>query len=80
MPCNSAGTRFPVWKAPKPEIAADSSLLKRERVPLEGPSHEVAMSNLPLEVVVMFGETIAKVIPVTIGLAVVFSVLTHFWA
>jgi len=36
------------------------------------------MSNLPLEVAVMFGETIAKVVPVTIGLAVVFSVLTHF--
>ena len=38
------------------------------------------MSNLPLEVVEMFGETIAKVVPITIVLAVVFSVLTHFWA
>ena len=38
------------------------------------------MSNLPLEVVEMFGQTIAKVVPVTIGLALVFSVLTHFWA
>ena len=38
------------------------------------------MSNLPLEVVEMLGQTIAKVVPVTIGLALVFSVLTHFWA
>ena len=38
------------------------------------------MSNLPLEVVEMFGQTIVKVVPVTIGLALVFSVLTHFWA
>src|ERR1700727_3040567 len=38
------------------------------------------MSNLPLEVVEMLGQTIVKVVPVTIGLALVFSVLTHFWA
>ena len=38
------------------------------------------MSNLPLEVVEMLGQTIAKVVPVTIALALVFSVLTHFWA
>ena len=38
------------------------------------------MSNLPLEVVEMLGQTIAKVVPITIVLAVVFSVLTHFWA
>jgi sterol desaturase/sphingolipid hydroxylase (fatty acid hydroxylase superfamily) len=38
------------------------------------------MSNLPLEIVQMFGETITKVIPITIVLALVFSVLTHFWA
>ena len=38
------------------------------------------MSNLPLEVVEMLGQTIAKVIPITIALALVFSVLTHFWA
>ena len=38
------------------------------------------MSNLPLEVVEMLGNTIAKVVPITIGLALVFSVLTHFWA
>ena len=38
------------------------------------------MSNLPLEVVEMLGQTIAKVVPITIGLALVFSVLTHFWA
>ena len=38
------------------------------------------MSNLPLEVVEMLGETIAKVVPITIVLALVFSVLTHFWA
>ena len=38
------------------------------------------MSNLPLEVVEMLGQTIAKVVPITIVLALVFSVLTHFWA
>src|ERR1700709_2730570 len=38
------------------------------------------MSNLPLEIVEMFGQTITKVVPITIVLAVVFSVLTHFWA
>jgi len=38
------------------------------------------MSNLPLEVVEMFGQTIVKVVPVTIALALVFTVLTHFWA
>src|ERR1700693_5642858 len=38
------------------------------------------MSNLALEVVEMLGETIAKVVPITIALALVFSVLTHFWA
>src|SRR6202140_446081 len=43
-------------------------------------SNEVAMSNLPLEVVELLGQTIAKVVPITIALALVFSVLTHFWA
>ena len=38
------------------------------------------MSNLPLEVVEMFGQTIAKIVPITIALAVVFSVLTHLWS
>ena len=38
------------------------------------------MSNLPLEVVEMLGQTIAKVVPVTIALALVFTVLAHFWA
>lgn len=38
------------------------------------------MSSLPMEVVVMLGETIEKVVPVTIVLAIVFSVLCHFWA
>jgi sterol desaturase/sphingolipid hydroxylase (fatty acid hydroxylase superfamily) len=38
------------------------------------------MSGLPMEVLVMFGETIEKVVPITIVLAVVFSVLSHFWA
>src|SRR3954469_24823908 len=38
------------------------------------------MSNLPLDVLMMIGETIMKVVPVTIALAVVFSVLTRFWA
>jgi sterol desaturase/sphingolipid hydroxylase (fatty acid hydroxylase superfamily) len=38
------------------------------------------MSNFPLEVAEMFGQTITKVIPITIVLAVVFAVFTHFWA
>ena len=38
------------------------------------------MSNLTLEVAEMLGQTIAKVVPITIFLALVFSVLTHFWA
>jgi sterol desaturase/sphingolipid hydroxylase (fatty acid hydroxylase superfamily) len=33
-----------------------------------------------LEVIEMIGQTMAKVVPVTIGLAVVFTVLSHFWA
>ena len=38
------------------------------------------MSNLPLEIIEMFGQTIAKVVPITIVLAIVFSVLSYFWA
>src|SRR6476660_6666343 len=38
------------------------------------------MSNLALEIVEMLGQTIAKVVPITIVLALIFSVLTHFWA
>jgi len=38
------------------------------------------MSSLPLDVVVMMGQTMAKVVPITIALAVVFAVLSHFWA
>ena len=38
------------------------------------------MSQLPFEVLIMIGETITKVVPVTIVLAIVFSVLSHFWA
>ena len=34
------------------------------------------MSSLPLEVVQLFGQTIAKVVPITIVLALIFSVLT----
>lgn len=33
-----------------------------------------------MEVVEMLGQTIVKVVPITIGLAVVFTVLNHFWA
>ena len=36
--------------------------------------------SLGLEVVEMLGQTMAKVVPVTIALALVFSVLAHFWA
>jgi sterol desaturase/sphingolipid hydroxylase (fatty acid hydroxylase superfamily) len=38
------------------------------------------MSSLPIEVVEMLGQTLSKVVPVTIALALVFSVLGHFWA
>jgi hypothetical protein len=38
------------------------------------------MSNLPLQVVEMLGQTIAKVLPFTLALALIFSVATHFWA
>jgi sterol desaturase/sphingolipid hydroxylase (fatty acid hydroxylase superfamily) len=41
---------------------------------------EVQMSNLPLQVVEMLGQTIAKVLPFTLALALIFSVATHFWA
>jgi sterol desaturase/sphingolipid hydroxylase (fatty acid hydroxylase superfamily) len=41
---------------------------------------EAPMSNLPMEVLLMLGQTIEKVIPVTIVLALVFSVLSHYWA
>jgi sterol desaturase/sphingolipid hydroxylase (fatty acid hydroxylase superfamily) len=37
-------------------------------------------STLPMEVILMLGQTIEKVVPITIALAVLFSVLTHFWA
>src|ERR1044072_3024361 len=37
------------------------------------------MSSLPLEILQMFGQTIAKVVPITIVLALLFSVLSHVW-
>jgi sterol desaturase/sphingolipid hydroxylase (fatty acid hydroxylase superfamily) len=38
------------------------------------------MQSVPMEIVEMFGQTIAKVVPVTIVQALFFSVLSHFWA
>ena len=38
------------------------------------------MSSLPLEILQMFGQTIAKVVPITIVLALLFSLLSHVWA
>src|SRR5712671_2253416 len=38
------------------------------------------MSGLSMEVLVMLGQTIEKVVPITIVLALVFTVLSHFWA
>ena len=38
------------------------------------------MSGLPLEILVMLGTTIEKVVPITLALAVLFTVLTHFWS
>src|SRR4051812_24843294 len=37
------------------------------------------MSGLPMEVIEVIGQTLAKVVPVTIALALVFTVLSHFW-
>ena len=38
------------------------------------------MSSLPMEVVLMLGQTIEKVVPITIALALVFTVVNHFWS
>ncbi|MBI5265360.1 MAG: sterol desaturase family protein [Bradyrhizobium sp.] len=38
------------------------------------------MLDLPLQVAMMMGETIMKIVPITIVLALVFSVLEHYWA
>jgi sterol desaturase/sphingolipid hydroxylase (fatty acid hydroxylase superfamily) len=38
------------------------------------------MSTLPAQIVDMLGQTVAQLVPVTLALAAVFSVLTHFWA
>ena len=35
---------------------------------------------LPSEIVEMLGQTMAMVVPVTLSLALLFSVLTYFWA
>jgi sterol desaturase/sphingolipid hydroxylase (fatty acid hydroxylase superfamily) len=37
-------------------------------------------ASLPMEVALMFGHTIEKVVPITLALGLLFSVLTHFWA
>jgi sterol desaturase/sphingolipid hydroxylase (fatty acid hydroxylase superfamily) len=38
------------------------------------------MPNLSIDILVMLGQTIEKVVPITIALALVFTVLAHFWA
>src|SRR5215475_13245511 len=38
------------------------------------------MSDMVMEVVMMLGHTIEKVVPITLVLGVTFAVLTHFWA
>jgi sterol desaturase/sphingolipid hydroxylase (fatty acid hydroxylase superfamily) len=38
------------------------------------------MSGLPMEIIEMVGQTMAKVVPVTLALALVFTVLSYFWA
>jgi sterol desaturase/sphingolipid hydroxylase (fatty acid hydroxylase superfamily) len=38
------------------------------------------MPNLSMEILVMLGQTIEKVVPITIVLGLVFTVLTHFWS
>jgi sterol desaturase/sphingolipid hydroxylase (fatty acid hydroxylase superfamily) len=38
------------------------------------------MPNLSMEILVMLGQTIEKVVPITMVLALVFTVLSHFWS
>src|SRR5215472_12977138 len=38
------------------------------------------MSGPVMEVVMLLGHTLEKMVPITIALALVFSVLSHFWA
>ena len=38
------------------------------------------MSTLTIEIVEILTQTLTKVVPVTIALALIFSVLSHFWA
>src|SRR5256885_13779407 len=38
------------------------------------------MSSLPMEVIEVIGQTMAKIVPVTIALGLFFTVLSHFWA
>src|SRR6266851_825670 len=57
-----------------------SQLLKSRGVRLIIKLDEASMSGLPVEVLVMLGQTIEKVVPITIVLALVFTVLSHFWA
>jgi len=38
------------------------------------------MSNLPVDVAIMIGQTIMKVVPITIAVGAVFTVLSHYWA
>ena len=36
------------------------------------------MSSMPMELIEMMGQTMAKIVPITIALALVFTVLSHF--
>ena len=38
------------------------------------------MSDLSMQVINVVGQTIAKVVPITIAVALVFTALSHFWA
>lgn len=38
------------------------------------------MPSFPFEVIEMIGQTMMKVVPITIALALCFTVLAHFWA
>src|SRR6202046_2594449 len=81
LQCDASDTACRRNALRKRPCAPSSWLFKLGRVTLGPPSEiEAAMSSLPMEIVEMFGQTITKVIPITIGLALVFSVLTHFWA
>src|SRR5215470_16512377 len=65
---------------PRENLSLHTSLIGGEYALTQRRFSEAVMSSLPVQVLVMLGETIEKVVPITIVLALLFSVLSHFWA